>query len=217
MLVYQFMSAAYGLDDLRKRRLKVSFLTDMNDPFELLGATPDCAETWQVLRRWRDEYMSGISRVLCFSRSWSNPVLWSHYADKHRGVCLGFEVPKQNLLPVSYEVKPLKLDLKKELVEHGTVGGENVRKLLTTKFAHWEYEDEVRMFVKPSETYEELGLHFYQFGSELILKKVIIGPRSADISKSINAAIQPQDGQVEVIATSLAFDSFQVISTPVGK
>ena len=214
MLVYQFMSAAYGLDDLRKRRLKVSFLTDMNDPFELLGATLDRAEHRQNLVRWRDEYMARISGVLCFSQRWHNPVLWSHYADKHRGVCLGFEVPDENLLRISYVASPLELELEKQMLEHGTVGDEIVHKLFTTKFAGWEYEGEARMFVKSSQTYEELGLHFYQFDRELVLKKVVIGPRSADLAKSINAAIQPQDGEVEVIATSLALDSFRVISTP---
>ena len=39
MRVYHFISAEYALDDLRKRRLKVSFLEDMNDPFELLGGS----------------------------------------------------------------------------------------------------------------------------------------------------------------------------------
>lgn len=216
MLVYQFMSAAYGLDDLRKRRLKVSFLADMNDPFELLGTILDHAEHRQAFHRWRND-MDRISRVLCFSQSWSNPVLWSHYADKHRGVCLGFEVPDQCLLPVSYVASPLelKLQLEKQLLDHGTVGDEIVRKLLTTKFDDWEYEDEVRMFVRPSETYEELGLHFYRFGPELVLKKVVIGPRSTGITKEINAAIQPQDGKVEVIATSLAFNSFRVIPAPI--
>ena len=138
-------------------------------------------------------------------------------ADKHRGVCLGFEVPDQNLLQISYVASPLELqrELEKQMLEHGTVGDEISRKLLTTKFTDWGYEKEVRMFVKSSETYEELGLRFYQFDDELVLKKVVIGPRSADLAKSINAAIQPQDGEVGVIATSLAFDSFRVISTPI--
>ena len=31
----------------------------------------------------------------CFSRSYSNPSLWGHYADSHRGLCIVFE-PKRN-------------------------------------------------------------------------------------------------------------------------
>ena len=40
--------------------------------------------------------------VLCFSRGWHNPLLWSHYGDKHRGVCLGFDVPNAHIVHVSY-------------------------------------------------------------------------------------------------------------------
>ncbi len=28
--------------------------------------------------------------------AWSNPVIWAHYGDKHRGLCLGFEVPEMH-------------------------------------------------------------------------------------------------------------------------
>ena len=40
--------------------------------------------------------------MLCFSFKWSNPVLWAHYADKHKGICLGFDVPDDNVQRVKY-------------------------------------------------------------------------------------------------------------------
>jgi hypothetical protein len=48
--------------------------------------------------------------MLCFSRDWHNPVQWSHYADKHRGICLGFDVPDSLLVPVQYTKEPPKLN-----------------------------------------------------------------------------------------------------------
>ena len=30
--------------------------------------------------------------ILCFSEDWTDPVLWTHYGAKHRGICLGFDV-----------------------------------------------------------------------------------------------------------------------------
>jgi hypothetical protein len=153
MFVYQFMPAQHALDDLRKRRLKVSFLDDMNDPFELLGGTLAKPEHRRAFRQWK-EYMNRISRVLCFSRTWSNPVLWSHYADKHRGICLCFKVPDDLLLGISYQAKRLELQLERNLSKDGTVGIDISSKLLTTKYADWKYENEVRMFVRPEEVYE---------------------------------------------------------------
>ena len=33
------------------------------------------------------------SGLLCFSRHWYSPALWAHYADNHKGMCLGFDIP----------------------------------------------------------------------------------------------------------------------------
>src|ERR1700681_4254027 len=80
--------------NIQFRRLKVAMFSDANDPFELLAL--NCRgrgkrEARKVLRQFK-ESQDDETGVLCFSRSWSNPVLWSHYADKHKGVCLGFDV-----------------------------------------------------------------------------------------------------------------------------
>ena len=37
MHVYHFLCAKFGLEALRKRRLRVSRIMDLNDPFEFLG------------------------------------------------------------------------------------------------------------------------------------------------------------------------------------
>jgi hypothetical protein len=146
MRVFQFMTAAHALDNLRKGRVKVSFLSDMNDPFELLGTSLGSAAHRTAFRQWK-QHMNAICRVLCFSRSWSNPVIWSHYAEKHRGVCLGFDVPDDCLLEVGYSTGRLEVQLERDLQDDGTVTTEFSRKLLTTKFEDWRYEDEVRMFL----------------------------------------------------------------------
>ncbi len=209
MLVYHLMSGGYALDDLRKRRLKVSFLEDMNDPFELLGGALKRPEHRRAFREWKAD-MNRQCRVLCFSRNWSNPVLWSHYADKHRGCALGFEVPDQFLIPVSYSAKRLEMQLEMQLAK-GSVGNTLSRRLMTTKFADWKYEDEVRLFAKPEETYEELGLHFHPFNDTLKLREIMIGARAAVSVREVQAALQPDDKSVKVIPARLAFRSFRVV------
>jgi len=207
--VYHLTSAGYALDDLRKRRLKVSFLEDMNDPFELLGGALKQPEHRRAFRDWKAD-MNHRCRVLCFSRSWSNPVLWSHYADKHRGCALGFDVPDQFLIPVSYSAKRLEMQLEKRLAK-GSVGNELSLKLMTTKFADWKYEDEVRLFAKPDETYEELDLYFHQFNDTLQLREVVIGARAAVSVREVQAALQPHDKAAKIIPARLAFRSFRVV------
>lgn len=45
--------------------------------------------------------------ILCFSKNWNNPVQWAHYADKHKGFCLGFDVPDEHPTKVTYRDTPL--------------------------------------------------------------------------------------------------------------
>lgn len=47
--------------------------------------------------------------VLCLSGTWKNILMWSHYSDEHRGVCIEFdttEISHQNLTPVRYDRRP---------------------------------------------------------------------------------------------------------------
>src|SRR5687768_16056458 len=85
--VYHFVNQLYGLDDLSRRRLKVAQIDDLNDPFDLRVFASGDPRMRQALERHRAN-LALSHGMLCFSRSWKNPVQWSHYADRHRGVCL---------------------------------------------------------------------------------------------------------------------------------
>ena len=49
--------------------------------------------------------------LICFSRTWSNPLLWGHYAEKHTGIALGFDVPDQLLSQVLYTSQRVRIDV----------------------------------------------------------------------------------------------------------
>lgn len=47
----------------------------------------------------------GEKGVLSLSESWAQPLMWSHYADEHKGICIEYDVskwPVMNLKPVNY-------------------------------------------------------------------------------------------------------------------
>jgi hypothetical protein len=213
MIVYQLMPAAYALEDLRRRRVKVSRLEDLNDPFELLGGRLERSGHRAQMREWR-QYMSRISRLLCFSRRYMNPVLWSHYADKHRGMALAFDIPANLLHDVLYAPDRLEIDFEAEAKSSGGVSPVTVQRLLTTKFADWQYEDELRMFVRPEEVTRYAELEFMPFGPDLKLAAVYVGSRCGATLSDVRNALQPEDSSVEVHATRLAFRSYRVIRTP---
>jgi len=72
-------------------------------------------------------------------------LMWSHYADAHRGVCLMFSTAKDldsfiTALPVVYsETFP-------EIEYHENIGGDLIKKAFLTKALPWKYEDERRIF-----------------------------------------------------------------------
>jgi hypothetical protein len=105
--------------------------------------------------------------LLCFSRSWDNPLLWSHYADRHKGIALGFDFNKHKLKNVSYVSKrpPLKgLSLRV------------AQDLLFKKYIDWRYEQEVRTFTSLEDADSATGLYLANFNKDCTLREVIVGP-----------------------------------------
>ncbi len=85
-----------------------------------------------------DDLQSKI-RVSCFTEDGNNPLMWSHYADNHTGVCLKFDLSKdsnlQNALqPVSYTSKLIDAETREDL-----------QNCLLTKLNNWEIEKEWRI------------------------------------------------------------------------
>lgn len=202
------MSEEWALESLDKKRLKLALFDDMNDPFELLGVelgSPQDRVDFQTLKN----EMNGTVGVLCFSKTWSNPVLWSHYADKHRGLGLGFDIPDDWTVEVSYTGARLKPEL-----EHSLPSGKNGsfgQKLLTTKFSHWRYEEEVRTIIKLEDSHSEGKLHFLPYCNALRLREVIIGPRSDLTAAQVAERVESCPDDVEITKTRLAFRSFKVV------
>jgi hypothetical protein len=210
MRLFHFLSARHGLDDIRRRRLKVSRLEDLNDPFELLGIELSDAGLRKVFLNIKDQ-MSAANGLLCFSRKWSNPVLWSHYADKHRGVCLGFEVSDCFAKPVEYLPRRLARETL-QLVE-GSLDKHSVERLLYAKYAHWRYEQEVRCFLSlgDEERDESSGHYFAGFSKEMRLVQAIVGARSNVSRADVGAALGDLAPEVTAFKARLAFKSFSVV------
>jgi hypothetical protein len=208
MRLYYFVSANYGIENIIKRRLKVARLNDLNDPFEFMCVDMRDHEIRQAIKETLSE-LSEETGILCFSRAWSNPVLWSHYGDKHKGLCLGFDVPDEAVIPVNYEPKRLKIDIKQDLKKDQS-GETMMRRILSTKFEDWRYEDEFRIFVSIDESDIKTGLYYKDFGEDLSLKEVIIGPKCHFSVSDLNSVLTKYNGEVRVIRSRLAFGTFKV-------
>lgn len=208
MRAYYFTPLKYGRLALQRRRLKVSRILDLNDPYELLGATMSD----DVLRGDYMNYRQSIGEargIICFSRGWAAPIMWSHYADRHRGVCLGLDVNDDDIFPVSYAKE--RFELSKESVPPERVR-EVLERLIGTKDVAWSYEDEVRIWCSLDSP--EDGLFFEPFNERLVLREVIMGVRcSHEVAEEFRSLIEDMGG-VQLTQASLSHSEFRVIQQP---
>ncbi len=211
--LYHFTSAKHALYDIQNRKLKIAQLDDLNDPFELRSVN---------LCNWRHALaFDGQDRaafrgflaltastfgVLCFSERKDDLLQWAHYADRHKGICLGFDVAEDEKFgPVKYRRErlpfPQKLDQK------------FMRKLLSTKSVHWRYEKEWRVFLTmKTPIFDKCGraLYFADFGSDLILREVILGARNIDIVKDVRQALKGYSNAVQIRRMHLSCGKFEL-------
>ena len=134
---------------------------------------------------------------------------WSHYADNHKGICLGFDVPDSHLEHVEYSSKRL-IQKKQEFLSGKSIEQGNVPRYFRTKFSHWRYEQEVRWFIKLESIVPDInGLYFKDFSDDLVLKQVIVGSRSSISRARLGSALNGYS--VEMFKSRPAFKSFRVV------
>lgn len=170
----------YLLDSLVHSRIYFARPESLNDPFDcqvdvkksLKNAVEQSFGTAKnTLEKliFNDEFQIILNKVLqglkdygVFSASHKPtlecPLMWSHYGNEHKGVCLIYSIPNAffssgnagfigianvqygaNLLTEWFKELPTKNEI------HGIAFEEMMKKILTIKSSCWEYENEVRI------------------------------------------------------------------------
>ena len=158
MRAYHLMSERWGLEAIRRKRLKSARFADLNDPFELLAADLTNRHQRSAFRSWKDQINDRYG-VVCFSANWRSSLHWSHYGDKHHGLCLGFDLPDEKAVHVKY--RRSRMTVSTESLDEATV-----MRLLSTKSDEWQYEQETRIVVPLEEPDPSNGHFFVDFGTE---------------------------------------------------
>ncbi len=210
MRVFHFVSSQYALSDIALRRMKIARLGDLNDPFELFAANVGGRKQLRItLQSWK-RALNDTKGLLCFSKNWKNPVLWSHYAAKHYGFCLGFDLNDDFAAEVKYSAKRIPFKFNGE-PPAAHVDQELALDLLLTKSQDWSYEDEVRVFVDLDKHSVEGASYFYEFSKDLALREVILGPLCEISVKNIRNLIDTSYDSVDVIKARLAYKWFEIV------
>ncbi|BCO32602.1 hypothetical protein TspCOW1_27050 [Thiohalobacter sp. COW1] len=210
MRVYHLLSAQFGITNIALSRIKISRYDDLNDPFELLAGELSEKELRGAVSAMKKDF-NETKGLICFSKNWENPVLWSHYADKHHGMALGFDIPDKYASEVHYSPDRIPVEYVGGNKSNG-IEPSYVQKITSTKYKHWEYEDEIRMHVGLDEGTCEGGLYFMPFSNELKLREVVLGHSCPIPIDQIRALLKELHPEAKAIKARLAFRSFRVVT-----
>lgn len=115
---------------------------------------PDQTEFYKKTTRKLIDLKKKEYGVFCASEVYDNTLMWSHYANEHKGFCIGFEFPQtfdfydefmraEQIISL-YVNYVDKIEPKNIVVDNEAFSDETLRYWISTKSSVWEYEKEVR-------------------------------------------------------------------------
>jgi hypothetical protein len=128
--------------------------------FEVADKSTDCEygtsveenESWILIQAIESEIRQWYERgICCFSTSYSNPLLWSHYGDQHKGLCIGYTTERDPVPELKKTVYGGSRSINSStlceafLNENGSAAAEVDRDVLLRKAKGWKYESEWRL------------------------------------------------------------------------
>lgn len=209
MRVYYMTSAQWGEVILRERRLKLARFGELNDPFELSLIDNRPRQTRKVVKLISDHFHGSIG-VICFGGKWASPVMWAHYADKHFGVALGFDVPDALLTKIKYTDAKISVPLGPHLPKYG-LSASLLNQVRMTKATDWSYECEYRVESELKERDPATGLYYVDFGAQVVLREIVIGYRCAWTAASTRPMLGAVSKSVRVGKARPAFGKFEMV------
>lgn len=164
------------------------------------------------------KYLMDRVKIACLSSSNNNTLMWSHYADKHEGICIGYDINDPNLyknfttmFKVIYDMEIINLNnfFSSNFYTPKRLG--NIReeyfetcietlKLFLYKSKEWNYEDEYRIL-----QYDELASS-NGMSKKLKIKSVCFG---ANINKYYKKIIIDIVKNTDIKLYEAKFDYFK--------
>jgi hypothetical protein len=182
ILLYRYLDAAAALKTIESRAFKVGRVRDFNDPFEWrMGVSNIVPEGEIVARACMDGFIEDVNGwvgIICFSDAIADPVLWSHYANKHHGVAfeVSYVLDPARLTKMDYTNARPVLDANRlnDQADFAAYAKPLMDRLLRQKSTGWAYEREYRVFVDLKRCDISAG-HYYQKIPDHFLMRVILG------------------------------------------
>jgi hypothetical protein len=208
--LYHLCKASHALSNIEHGRIKVTRISEANDPFELMALNFREGRVRTEVKKFRTA-LDSHTGLLCFSEDWTSPHLWSFYADTHRGICLGFNIVRTTVEAVKYKDKRIRAEINDETGDPFALSAELQAVLRCTKCHEWSYEREHRRFLPLADAHQEGGLYFFPLGGELQLAEVILGPNCEEDLHKVRAVVSHRYPEAKTFAARLAWQHFTVV------
>ena len=142
---FQYMRCSkITLLNIKKNYLRFTDPRGFNDPYDpiIKGKSGEVDFILDVLK----------VKIACLTKCNTNFLMWSHYADGHKGVCVEYDLSKF-IMEKKINISSVEYTHNYTIDNHPepSIDNENEKdlipflKLFTTKHKNWEYEDEVRL------------------------------------------------------------------------
>lgn len=207
------MNAENAIKTIEQKKIRIGRIAELNDPFELIPGlsnseqnhTFDQIEKAQkfLLNKYNEKY-----GIVSFSSSLKDPVLWSHYADEHRGIALSFDFERIKTLKIIYKPKRIIIPPSRFDDSMQSLDEEVVFSLLSRKAPSWKYEKEFRFVVDLDRCDIQQGNYFLGV-APTIFKEVILGARCSYPVEYLKRVFQ-HENKVEVKKAKLSLNKFEI-------
>ena len=177
-------------NDIRKHILALSNLSDTQKEKVLMLSKSQLNNiaSMIILEQIRSPALTADKGITCFSETNDNILMWSHYSNKHEGICLGFDINEKNvqrfidenkninnnklsseakytLFTINYsDTRPIL-----EIFTNDT--SEQINNMLKIKSNIWKYEREHRIFIFDKNISFPTGIYY----NREYLKEITLG------------------------------------------
>jgi hypothetical protein len=159
--------------------------------------------------------------ITCFSKQKDNLLMWSQYADSHRGMCIGFNLERlyRSLKDNRYkETALLEVIYTNDLISNNYFEDsyKAVIDWLRTKSDSWKYEDEVRVMFSPI-IFDKTNIKFVAFDKNVI-EEIYFGSKILNQNEeTITKMIENSFPKVNMFKMRLSTNEFKLISNGINK
>ena len=128
----------YFVDIILKNRLYAAKYTELKDPMEGRYEHLPGDLSREILQKLKTKKLN--YRICSLSRSKDNRVMWTHYAEGHKGVVIELEIDNSKFTHerVEYDGSPF--------ITSENINSKTAKDILCNKDQDWVYEEEDRVF-----------------------------------------------------------------------